>query len=122
MRTRHLSDLCPVLGVDGVPVAIDLHSVSRVQTLELVYPSDMAGHLDLHICLELTGAPGGLRLRLLGVRDLVLGELLPGLYLTELEIEAISDRGLEGQNFELIAHYDRSFRCAFSSIEAEVVP
>ena len=50
------------------------------------------------------------------VRELILPEMRPNLHFAELEIEDIQFRRLEGVRFEVVSHYDRSFRCLCGSI------
>lgn len=52
-----------------------------------------------------------LTIRFDGIRELVLPEMQPFLQFAELEIEDVRDRMLEGVRFEVVSHYDRSFRC-----------
>lgn len=57
-----------------------------------------------------------LTIRFDGVRELVFPEMQPFLQFAELEIEDVRDRMLEGVRFEVVSHYDRSFRCLCGGI------
>ena len=52
-----------------------------------------------------------LTMRFEGIRELVFPEMQPFLRFGELEIEDVRNRMLEGVQFEVVSHYDRSFRC-----------
>jgi hypothetical protein len=51
-----------------------------------------------------------------GVRELLLPEMTPSLFLPELEIEDVGDRMMEGIRFEVISYFERSFRCTCRNI------
>jgi hypothetical protein len=57
-----------------------------------------------------------LTIRFDGIRELVLPEMQPFLQLAELEIEDVRDRMLEAVRFEVVSHYDCSFRCLCQEI------
>lgn len=52
-----------------------------------------------------------LTIRFEGIRELVFPDMQPFLQFSEIEVEDIRDSMLEGARFEIISHYDHSFRC-----------
>lgn len=56
-------------------------------------------------------------LLLSGVKQLVVPEMTPLLFLSELEIEDVRASMLEGIRFEVVSDDDGSFRCACAQIE-----
>lgn len=51
-----------------------------------------------------------------GVRELVLPEMRASLLFSELEIEDVRERQLEGICFEIVDQFERSFRCSCRNI------
>ncbi len=116
MRTHRLADLS-IPGVEEVVALepeLDLYRADTVLGLRFQRRDAVDEMPTLLLELLYRGASTEYELSLLfiGVKNLRLPEFGPGLLLTELEIEDISDRMLEGIRFEAIAQFDRSFLCA----------
>jgi hypothetical protein len=117
MRTHRLSEL-EIEGREKVLQAEPHFDFYRIKTARAVAMDFGEGAGDAsHPTLMLTtnyqtqSKTYILTIRFDGIRELVLPQMQPILRFSELEVEDIRDRMLEGVGFEVVSHYDRSFRC-----------
>ncbi len=119
MGLHRLTDLEHMFSADAfrlVDHSLDLYSFSRVRSVNVTWQDDSHGDL----VLVLVGGNQDLIVRCLGVRELVLPTIGQLLFLPELEIEDVSDRGLEGIRFEFASHTERDFVCLCRDIVIDV--
>ena len=104
-----------VLGVDP---EFDFCRAKRVRRLELDFSNDEVPAPSLHLALECENGENRFELTLLlgGVRELVVPHIHGPLFLPELEVEDVRARMLQGISYELVSHFDRSFRCSCSDL------
>lgn len=118
MRTHYLSQL----QIDGrdrvlsVVPELDLYGAQRVVRLEVDFGTNETARLSVEFVYDGGGPRYRLGLRFEGVRELVLPRMSSLLQLSEIEIEDVRDRMLEGINFEVVSHFDYSFRCSCREI------
>lgn len=121
MRTHQLSQL-DVEGREKVlrlEPLFDFYRVERIRAVAIGYGEggDAEGtHLELTAEYHSEARRYMLTIRFEGVRELVLPEMRPFLWLPEMEIEDVTDRQLEETRFEVVSHFDRSFRCSCQKI------
>jgi hypothetical protein len=111
MRTHYLAQL-PIVGRDmalALEPNFDFYRATRVLKLEL----ELDDAPSLRLEMEYVDARR-YRLALLfdGVRELRLPSMSPLLFLPELEVEDMRDRGLESIRFEAVSCFDRAFLCS----------
>jgi hypothetical protein len=120
MRTHYLDRLA----ISGREKALalepdfDFYRAKRVLKLQIEFDGDpgIFPLLRLHLAYDGNARRYELALLFEGVRELVLPEMTPLLFVPELEIEALRDRMMEGVQFEAISHFERAFRCSCSNI------
>ena len=115
MRSHFLGEL-EIVGREialAVEPGLDFYRADRVLALNIAFEHEVRVQLDLLYA----GASQQYRLRLSfeGVRQLVLPEMTPLLWIPELEIEDVRASQLEGIRFEARSHLNE-FRCACASI------
>jgi hypothetical protein len=96
----------------------DFYRARQVTRLEVDFGDDPDSLPSLRLHVTYFGHERRYSLVLLfeGIRQLLLPEIGPALFLTELEIEDVSDRMMEGIRFQAMSHLDRGFSCACRSI------
>lgn len=121
MRT-HLLNQLSIMGREAalaLEPRFDFYRVKRVLNLSVDFDPATDDDLpSLRIVAEYVGDVRRYALTVLleGVRELLLPEMTPSLFLPELEIEDVSDRMMEGIRFEVISHFEHSFRCTCRNI------
>lgn len=118
MRTHYLHEL-PFPGRDKVlevDPGFDFYQADRVSGLQLDFGEENPALTMSLLARAADAAHYTLELRFSGIRELVLPEMKPLLFLPELEFEDVSDRMLEGIRYEVISHYERAFRCTCQTI------
>jgi len=91
----------------------DLHQLEKVLQLNLRYPRDDESAADIDFRIQCRPSHDAhdvseVILRVQGVRQLIFGEILPRLWLVELEIEDLRPSGLEAIRFRIFSRYDRA--------------
>lgn len=117
MRTHHLSEI-ELEGrekVFRVEPHFDFYRIknARAVVIEFGEGASDAGQPSLLLTTDYQAESKtyNLTIRFEGIRQLVFPEMQPFLQFAELEIEDVRDRMVEGVRFEVVSHYDRSFRC-----------
>lgn len=123
MRTHHLSEL-EIEGREKVlqlEPLFDFYKIRKAHRIVIDFYRESLDSQkpDVIITAEYKSMTSvyELIIRIEGVHELVLPDMKPFLHLTELEVEDIRDRMLEGMNFEIIAQYENDFRCLCRGIE-----
>jgi hypothetical protein len=121
MRTHYLS----LLAISGREKALalepdfDFYRAKEVLKLHINFLDGDLGELpSLRLDVAYDGDSRRYELKLVfeGVRELVLPEMSPLLFIPELEIEDLRDRMMEGVHFEALSHFERAFRCTCRDI------
>ncbi|MFN0061483.1 MAG: hypothetical protein ACKVPX_03050 [Myxococcaceae bacterium] len=96
----------------------DLYRARRVRRLAVDFQEMPGSSPSLVLALEYESDKARylLELRFDGIRQLAFGEMTPGLFLGELEIEDVRGRQLEGIHFEVTARFENSFVCSCRDI------
>ena len=122
MRTHSLSEL-EIEGRDmvlRVEPRFDFYRIKKASAVMIEFGpgANDAGQTSLVLTTDYQTESKAYRLtiRFDGVRELAFPEMQPFLQFAELEIEDVRDRMLEGVRFEVVSHYDRSFRCLCGGI------
>ncbi|AGC48269.1 hypothetical protein MYSTI_06997 [Myxococcus stipitatus DSM 14675] len=120
MRTHFLKQL-PISGREPVLTLepdFDFFRAKKVLKLEVDFDETPEGWHSLKMELAYVSGAKRYRLGLLlaGVRELELPPIVQSLFLSELEIEDVHERMMEGVRFEVISHYERAFRCVCGDI------
>ena len=117
MRAHNLSDL-DITGREKILHAephFDFYRIKRARSASITFghEADDGKYPSLVLVTDYRGDSGAyeLTIRFDGIRELVLPEMRPALLFTELEVEDVRGRMLEGVRFEVASHYDRSFQC-----------
>jgi hypothetical protein len=122
MRSHRLANL-DIAGREkalGPEPNFDLYRVRKIRALEITFES--FDNLNDEPCLLATMEYEGekhsylLDMTCTGIRELLLPEMRPLLWVPELEIEDLRGTMVEGVRYELVSHGDRSFRCLCKDI------
>lgn len=121
MRTHFLNQLS-ITGRESalaLEPSFDFYRAKRVLNLSIDFDPAADDELpSLRLVAEYVGNTRRYTLTMLleSVRELLLPEMNPLLFLPELEIEDLEDRMMEGIRFEVISQFERSFRCTCRNI------
>lgn len=116
MRTHYLKDLS-LPGSDKIlsqEPEFDFHRVKKVDRLSIDFGAgDRQGIVLLTLTAAYRGKGINYRVTILfeDVRELVLPAMNPWFFLSELEIEDVRERMMEGICYEVVSRFDCSFRC-----------
>lgn len=120
MRTHLLKEL-PIHGREKILALepeFDFYEANNVRKLVIDFGGEAGNLPSLTLELLYNGRVHRHAVVVLfeGVRQLTLPKMAPSLFISELEIEDIKDRMMEGIHFEAISYFDHAFRCACKSI------
>lgn len=114
MRTHFLNQLS-IMGRESVLAlepSFDFYRAKRILNLSIDFDPTADDELpSLRLVAEYVGNTRRYTLTILleSVRELLLPEMNPLLFLPELEIEDLKDRMMEGIRFEVISQFERRF-------------
>jgi hypothetical protein len=122
MRTHNLLDI-KIVGREkilSVEPHFDFYQIKKAHAVVIDFGQDANDESQPSLVLK-TKYRGeamtyDLTIRFEGIRELIFPEMRPFLRFTELEVEDVSERMLEGVRFEVNSYFDYSFRCLCGEI------
>lgn len=120
MRTHFLNQL-PISGREkalALEPEFDFYRATKVLRLEIEFGGEAETLPSLRLDLAYEAGPRRYKLGVLleDVRELVVPTMTPMLFVSELEIEDLRERMMEGARFEMVSHFERALRCTCGNI------